>query len=245
MSQIETFDDITKTLTVTGTSETLNKLTKEKSTAKIIDIKNGFKIIAYNCFDNYSLVEEIKLPETIEIIGDNIIKNMPLLKTLFLPRNVRELHELQSFDNAFDIENIEVDSNNQYFCDVDGVLFSKDMKQLIFVPGGHERKSYFVPFGVERILILAFPSYQHLETVVIPPTVTKIENSNFNSNTLKSIVINQCKNLISFDFTPTSYQTSILHFNPYHCFYNNINITCNPSKTISYHLFYIFFTYQY
>ena len=115
MSQIETFDDITKTLTVTGTSETLNKLTKEKSTAKIIDIKNGFKIIAYNCFDNYSLVEEIKLPETIEIIGDNIIKNTPSLKTLFLPRNVKELHKTQSFDASNGIETIEVDPNNQYF----------------------------------------------------------------------------------------------------------------------------------
>ena len=86
----------------------------------------------------------------------------------------------------------EVDENNPYYCDVDGVLYSKDMKTLIFYPPAkdlteakdNDGKSikvsqYTILDGVEIICSKAFYKCNALTKIDIPVSVKKIEEKAF------------------------------------------------------------------
>ena len=83
-----------------------------------------------------------------------------------------------------------VDPENEYFTAVDGILFTKDMKTLIYYPSAKNIKfnkygeaqnttSYVIPEGVETIRSKAFYKCYYLENIEIPDTVTSIEEKAF------------------------------------------------------------------
>ena len=80
---------------------------------------------------------------------------------------------------------ITVSKDNQYYTDIDGVLFSKDMTKLICYPCGKTGKSYIVPDSVEIIGEFAFADNVNLKKVVLPDSLKRIEYQAFF----------QCKNL--------------------------------------------------
>ena len=69
---------------------------------------------------------------------------------------------------------IAVSPENNHYCSVEGVLFSKDMKELLAVPAGKYLKVYNVPLGVERIADGAFSDNRFLEKIVLPDTIKYI-----------------------------------------------------------------------
>lgn len=74
---------------------------------------------------------------------------------------------------------IFVDSNNQNYYSSDGILFSKDMKNLIQYPAGSEVTSYYIPDSVTSIGDCAFSGCTNLTSVTIPDSVTYIGNEAF------------------------------------------------------------------
>ncbi len=86
--------------------------------------------------------------------------------------------------------NIYVDSNNNYFSSIDGVLFNKDQTVLIKFP---QFKSvdffYGIPNGVETIGQYAFSGVNYSLPVEIPSSVTTIEDYAFYKNQILQITI--------------------------------------------------------
>ena len=79
---------------------------------------------------------------------------------------------------------------NDYFVIVDGVLFSKDRKILLFYPIGKKDKSYHIPEGTESIGLRAFQTARYLKNVTMPPTVRRIyEGAFFGCESLESIAM--------------------------------------------------------
>ena len=70
---------------------------------------------------------------------------------------------------------ITVAEDNPYYTDIDGVLFSKDLKRLICYPCGKSGKTYEVPDTVEIIDEHAFADNTHLRKVVLPSSLKRIE----------------------------------------------------------------------
>ena len=71
------------------------------------------------------------------------------LKTVNIGKNISEINaanlSLGEEDFADKITNFNVDSQNEYFCSDDGVLFSKDKKTLVRYPGGRFQLDYALP----------------------------------------------------------------------------------------------------
>ncbi len=84
-----------------------------------------------------------------------------------------------SFDGCTGLRSIDVDADNPAYCDVDGVLFTKDMSTLIIYPQGAP-STYSVPEGVMAIGDEAFYACE-LTRVTIPSSVTSIGDNAFNS----------------------------------------------------------------
>ena len=70
---------------------------------------------------------------------------------------------------------ISVAKDNPYYTDIDGVLFTKDLKRLICYPCGRSGKTYVVPDTVEIIDEYAFADNTNLRKVVLPDSLKRIE----------------------------------------------------------------------
>ncbi len=105
----------------------------------------------------------------------------------------------KSFYSCWALRRIEVDENNPNYCDVDGVLYTKDMKRVVCYPPNHDEylrqkygyenefyradateeyirdiQTYVVPSTVETIGELAF-AYANLRVIYLPEGLKRIE----------------------------------------------------------------------
>jgi hypothetical protein len=103
------------------------------------------------------------------------------LTSVTIPESVTNI-ESDAFEGCTGLTNIKVSSSNTAYTDVDGVIFSKDMKKLVIYPQG-KIGEYSIPDGVTTIDVAAFGgSFSGsigLTNVTIPNSVTTIEISAF------------------------------------------------------------------
>lgn len=92
----------------------------------------------------------------------------------------------------FFTEKIEVSENNPYFTSFDGVLFSKDMKELVRYPNQRKDSSYIIPATVTKIDDLAFSACKFLRELTIPPRMTDVFAYCFNG---RGFFSEQCDSL--------------------------------------------------
>ena len=112
------------------------------------------------------------------------------IKTIRIGADVEFVDE-KAFYSCWALQNIEVDENNPNYCDVDGVLYTKDMTQVLCYPCDHDeylRQKY----GYEKELFTEeiTPEYERdVQTYVIPSTVTRIGAMCFNYANLRVIYL--------------------------------------------------------
>ena len=97
--------------------------------------------------------EVVHISEDFSEIGTHAFEGATC-KTLYIPKTITSI--VGGFALASSIENIYVDEENEYYTSIDGVLFSKDKKELIQYPTGRESDKYIVPNGTEVIGLEAF-----------------------------------------------------------------------------------------
>ncbi len=73
------------------------------------------------------------------------------------------------------LQKISVDENNmQYYTDDAGVLYTKDMNQLLAMPADCKIDSYIVPDGITEIGDYAFASNKNLISLELPESLTSV-----------------------------------------------------------------------
>ena len=72
------------------------------------------------------------------------------------------------------LQSIDVAEGNQYFTSIDGVLFNKDLTQIIRYPQAKNGNQYTIPNSVTHIGDWAFSECKSLQSIVIPNSVTYI-----------------------------------------------------------------------
>lgn len=112
------------------------------------------------------------------------------IKTIKIGANVLDI-DAKAFYSCWALQNIEVDENNPNYCDVDGVLYNKDMTELLCYPCDHDeylRQKY----GYEKELYRdeVTPEYERdIQTYVVPSTVKKLGEMCFNYANLRVIYL--------------------------------------------------------
>ena len=112
------------------------------------------------------------------------------IKVINIGADVLEI-DGKSFYSCWALERIEVDENNPNYCDVDGVLYNKDMTEVICYPCNHDeylRQKY----GYEKELYRdeVTPEYQRdVQTYVVPSTVKTLGELCFNYANLREIYL--------------------------------------------------------
>ncbi len=141
--------------------------------SKLVDVElpDGLVRIGGYAFASCRRFADIVLPESLAEIGDYAFAWNGSLTDIRLPASLVELGE-SVFWGCSGFTNICVDSDNDLYASRDGVLFSKDMTELVKFPEGRTG-DYAIPDFVSSIEKSAF-SGSRVTNVVISGSVASI-----------------------------------------------------------------------
>lgn len=94
-----------------------------------------------------------------------------------------------AFMNCKTVRYISVEQGSNRYNSIDGVLFDKKDKSLVWYPSGKRQKEYVIPTGVEKINSLAFLDCRFLEKIVFLESLKQICPLAFDSCPLQSVVL--------------------------------------------------------
>jgi len=117
-------------------------------------VENGVISISTSAFSGCTALTAITIPESVEIIGGG------------------------AFTDCSSLTSIDVESNNQNFASVDGVVYNKTLTTLIIYPGG-KTGDFTIPDHVKKIEGGSFCQCTSLTGVILPSSVTSIGNMAF------------------------------------------------------------------
>jgi len=149
--------DGTSSVTSLGTCTDLNVRIPEKD-------PDGVRItsIADSAFLG-SNIKSVALPTGIRSIGAYAFYGSSI-ESITLPAALKQIGEC-CFANCKFLKGISVDSANENYCSIDGVLFTESKNVLICYPSGKTDTEYTIRFGVESIASAAFYGCSHLKSV--------------------------------------------------------------------------------
>lgn len=135
--------------------------------------------------DRSGIIESLVIPEELDghrvtRIGDMAFRQSRDLTSVTIPDSVTEIG-----DNPFylcgSLAEIVISPDHPTLETVDGVLFSKPDRRLVFYPIAKENDQYTVPDGTQVIGKAAFSTCDALHSVTIPGSVTVIGDLAFNA----------------------------------------------------------------
>lgn len=103
--------------------------------------------------------------------------NLEYAEKITIGKNVSEIG-VWAFTNNQKLKEFIVSEENESFTSRDGVLFTKDMKTILFYPCGGE-KEYKIPDTVETIRSKAFYKCGGLEKIEMPSSLRSVEEKAF------------------------------------------------------------------
>lgn len=142
------------------------------STLKSIIIPEGVTKIDDALFENCSSLENVTISADTESIGNYAFSGCVALKEMTIPESVSEIGDC-AFYGCDAITAFAVSDDNESYTAQDGVLFDKDITELVAYPTGATAKEYAVCDGVEKICNYAFFG-SALEKITIPESVSEI-----------------------------------------------------------------------
>ena len=134
--------------------------------------------IGISAFRGCTSLESITIPDSVTEIGDYAFGSCESLESVTIGDGVTSIGS-DAFYGCTSLENILVDENNEHFADIDGILFNKGCKALLYYPAGKTSATYIIPDSVTHIAYGAFSTCTSLKSVTISDGVTSINDSAF------------------------------------------------------------------
>ncbi|HHK7866626.1 TPA: choline-binding protein PcpA, partial [Streptococcus pneumoniae] len=186
-------------ITIPSSIKKIQKKGFHGSKAKTIIFDKGSQLekIEDRAFD-FSELEEIELPASLEYIGTSAFSfsqklkkltfssssklelisheafaNLSNLEKLTLPKSVKTLGS-NLFRLTTSLKHVDVEEGNESFASVDGVLFSKDKTQLIYYPSQKNDESYKTPKETKELASYSFNKNSYLKKLELNDGLEKI-----------------------------------------------------------------------
>jgi uncharacterized protein (TIGR02145 family) len=128
-----------------------------------IDISN-VKNIPEQAFSYCTNLKNVKFSEKLESIGKKAFQGCINLSEINLAKTVCYI-SIDSLDDCRSLTDINVNSDNEYYCSIEGVLFNKNITKLLKYPSGKQASEYEIPQSVNEIGDKAFKDCKSLKVI--------------------------------------------------------------------------------
>ncbi|MBR3358579.1 MAG: leucine-rich repeat domain-containing protein [Solobacterium sp.] len=110
---------------------------------KLKDIKLPYHLteISENLFRNCTSLNKILIPESVERIAYGAFCGCSSLDFILIPKNVQKI-EQKAFADCTGIDGIFTDLDSEHFRSLNGVLYSKDLTEIVLFPAGKKGAFY-------------------------------------------------------------------------------------------------------
>lgn len=132
------------------------------------------------------------------------MRDCPLLKSISIPASVTQIYTTTGTINCPNLESFYVDTNNSKYSSFDGVLYSKDMKELILVPVG--TKTLVIPRSVTKIQAGSIPYDNRIDTVRYEGSSEEWKKINFDPRNQADLKAN-----FIYNYSPTGFKDTPLN----------------------------------
>ncbi|MBQ7906524.1 MAG: leucine-rich repeat protein [Clostridia bacterium] len=154
---------------------------------------NGLPVtkIGFESFRNCQVLQSVTIPDSITTIESGAFFDCNYLESVYIPEKLEHLKG-EPFRSCNSLKTIDVDSNNPSYSSVDGVLYTKNLKELIFYPPGRNQTEFAIPSGVEIVHKYAFSHCEKLQRIIVPASVYQLPyNAIIFCNGLEGITVNE------------------------------------------------------
>ncbi len=141
-------------------------------------IPNGVKEIGESAFEDCKTMTSITIPDSVKAIHEKAFYRT-YLKKIHIPKSVNYIDK-NSFE-CNDYVEIEVDSRNKKYSTKDGVLYNKDMTELIRYYDKKDIYFYKIPDSVEKIGDYAL-SERRVQKIYVPASINEIGDCAFSAD---------------------------------------------------------------
>ena len=130
-------------------------------------------------FSPYAGITKVFIEDGITGIGDYAFDHCWEITNVSIPASVTHIGK-HAFRWCDALKEIQVDAGNPRFCSIDGVLFSKDGRELLVFPAAHiKRNAYSIPSSVTVLGDYAFYGCEYIQSLDIPNSVLSIGDGAF------------------------------------------------------------------
>ena len=142
---------------------------------RTINFPEGLKYVGVGAFSNCLLHSDngFILPEGLLYLGISAFYSAFKESFVYLPSSVKYIGAY-ALSNCF-VEEFRVSEDNPVYASLDGVLYTKDMSELLEYPAEKTDKNFEIPNAVRKICREAIETNSYLETITIPASVEEIE----------------------------------------------------------------------
>ena len=149
----------------------------QKSEIKQIIIPEGVTSISAGLYTYLDEITNIEIPEWVTGIGEFAFYGCNNLTTINISKSVENINRDAIYGDLTNLINIEVSEENNNFCDVEGVVYSKDKTTIVKCPTARENCTILE--GVTRIGDGAFMGCDLITNITIPNSVTSVGSGAF------------------------------------------------------------------
>lgn len=155
-----------------------------------VNFPDSLTYIGKWAFHGCTRLTNVALPSNVSHIGDEAFFGCTALKAISIGKHVAEIGE-RAFQRCTQLKTITVDADNPYFCDIDGILMSKDSTTLVaFCRKNASWRNYTVPASVGHISPFAFYGCDAMRWLTLPEGLTSLGEWAFaNCSILESVTL--------------------------------------------------------
>jgi len=144
-----------------------------------VTIPNSVTSIGYGAFYECDGLTSATIGSSVTSIGDWAFRYCSGLTSMTIPNSVTSIGDY-AFHGCTGLVAINVDTGNKSYISIDGVLYNKNLTDIIQYPAGKPGTTFSIPSSVTSIGGGAFSWCPGLTSVTIPNSVTSIGDEAFN-----------------------------------------------------------------
>ena len=141
-------------------------------------IENGIYRIDSYLFQGAKNLRTLEIADSVKEIGEYAFSRCSKLETAKIGKNLKtDIEEV--FYGDISLKTFIISQENSYYAVMDGVVFSKDLTQLLYFPANREGEEYRIPENVMKIGTCAINYNQNLKKIVFPKNIVISDDNGF------------------------------------------------------------------